>query len=112
MQQDPREQLRRGLAGLPTPKNDFEIVVPEDMTEEGEGVEDQHQYIEDQADLDNRSEAERRARSMLLVHHLAFSRIQCIIVEEKNYLFSQLDGLSVFVFNPFMLNLCNGLVLP
>ncbi|WAR09348.1 CDC5L-like protein [Mya arenaria] len=61
-QQDPRDQLRRGLAGLPTPKNDFEILVPEDMNEDGDEAGDQHRYIEDQADIDNRSEADRRAR--------------------------------------------------
>lgn len=61
-QQDPREQLRRGLAGLPQPRNDFEILVPEDMNEENDEAGDQHRYIEDQADLDDRSEAEQRAR--------------------------------------------------
>ncbi|XP_052808929.1 cell division cycle 5-like protein isoform X2 [Mya arenaria] len=61
-EQDPRDQLRRGLAGLPTPKNDFEILVPEDMNEDGDEAGDQHRYIEDQADIDNRSEADRRAR--------------------------------------------------
>ncbi|XP_060551869.1 cell division cycle 5-like protein [Ruditapes philippinarum] len=61
-QQDPRDQLKRGLAGLPQPKNDFEILVPEDMNEEGDEIGDQHQYIEDQAEIDARSEADRRAR--------------------------------------------------
>lgn len=60
--QDPRDQLRRGLAGLPQPRNDFEILVPEDMNEDGDDAGDRHQYIEDQADLDDQSEAERRAR--------------------------------------------------
>ena len=59
-----RSHLKRGLAGLPTPKNDFEIVVPEDMNENMEEV-DTHQYIEDQADLDDRAEADRLARGII-----------------------------------------------
>lgn len=35
------------------------------MTEEGDEIGDQHQYIEDQDDIDNRSDAERRARCKL-----------------------------------------------
>ena len=61
-----RSHLKRGLAGLPTPKNDFEIVVPEDMNENVEDI-DPHQYIEDQADLDDRAEADRQARGRFLV---------------------------------------------
>jgi len=61
LQQDPKQQLRRGLAGLPAPRNDFEILVPEDVGEDMEEAADRHLYIEDQADLDSRSDAERRA---------------------------------------------------
>lgn len=60
-QADMRNHLKRGLAGLPAPKNDFEIVVPEDMNDNLEEMPEQH-YIEDQADLDDRSEADRLAR--------------------------------------------------
>lgn len=60
-QADMRIHLKRGLAGLPAPKNDFEIVVPEDMNDNMEEMPEQH-YIEDQADLDDRSEADRLAR--------------------------------------------------
>jgi len=35
------------------------------MTEDGEDMGDQHQYVEDQAEIDNRSEADRRARCKL-----------------------------------------------
>ena len=62
-----KDQLKRGLAGLPTPKNDFEILVPEDMTENGDEAGDQYQYIEDQAELDERADADRRARSKFQV---------------------------------------------
>ena len=57
-----RAQLRAGLSNLPAPKNDFEIVVPED--EEGgmeveEGSEVDPAYIEDAAEVD-----ERRAKAL------------------------------------------------
>ena len=56
-----RAQLRAGLSSLPTPKNDFEIVVPEDEggmeTEEGSGVDPT--YVEDAAEVD-----ERRAKAL------------------------------------------------
>ena len=57
-----RAQLRAGLGSLPAPKNDFEIVVPED--EEGgmdleEGSEVDSTYIEDAAEVD-----ERRAKAL------------------------------------------------
>ena len=42
------------------------IVVPEDMNENVEDV-DPHQYIEDQADLDDRAESDRQARGRFLV---------------------------------------------
>lgn len=60
-QKDMKEQLRQGLAGLPRPKNDYEIVVEdlgEDMDETNEG----EQFIADQADLDEQSEAEQLAK--------------------------------------------------
>ena len=59
-----RNHLKRGLAGLPAPRNDFEIVVPEDMNENMEEMAEHH-YIEDQADLDDQAEADRLARGKL-----------------------------------------------
>lgn len=64
LQKDMKEQLRQGLAGLPRPKNDYEIVVEdlgEDMDETNEG----EQFIADQADLDEQSEAEQLAKRRL-----------------------------------------------
>lgn len=51
-QQEMQADLKRGLAGLPAPKNDYEIVLPEN--EEMEVQDDSHRsdYIEDQADVD------------------------------------------------------------
>lgn len=57
-QRDMKDQLRQGLASLPRPKNDYEIVVEdlgEDMDETNEGED----FIADQADFDAQSEAEQ-----------------------------------------------------
>lgn len=61
-QMEMKDQLRQGLASLPKPKNDYEIVVPEDMDQGTEDNADQDMYVEDQADLDDRSEADRLAK--------------------------------------------------
>lgn len=55
-----KEQLRVSLNSLPTPKNDYEIVVPEHEEEQKEEV--QQMFIEDQADLDARQQAELKAK--------------------------------------------------
>jgi pre-mRNA-splicing factor CDC5/CEF1 len=57
-----KEQLRMGLSSLPAPKNDYEIVVPEDeMGMDSEHLDSEH--VEDQSDLDARREADlERAR--------------------------------------------------
>lgn len=56
--------LRQGLSGLPKPKNDYEIVVPENEEIEsdvaavgGEG------YVQDQADIDEKKEQELSKQS-------------------------------------------------
>lgn len=56
-----REQLRMKLGSLPVPKNDYEIVVPEQ--EEKESEQEQQQMIEDQADIDARYQAEQKAKA-------------------------------------------------
>lgn len=61
-QTEMKDQLRQGLASLPKPKNDYEIVVPEDMDQGTEDNAEQEMYVEDQADLDDRSEADRLAK--------------------------------------------------
>ena len=58
-----KESLKLGLSSLPAPKNDFEIVVPEDGDGDGDGVEmqdDANTWIEDQADIDQMTEEEYR----------------------------------------------------
>lgn len=55
-----REQLRTGLSLLPAPKNDYEIVVPED--EAAEPARSDAAAVEDQADVDARFLAEQKAK--------------------------------------------------
>ena len=56
-------QLQQGLAALPSPKNDFQIVLPGSEGLESEAGEEpdalMESYVEDQADLDERMEAMR-----------------------------------------------------
>lgn len=55
-----KEQLRIGLGNLPNPKNDYEIVVPE---QEEEKIDEQHsKLVEDQADIDARLSLEKKER--------------------------------------------------
>lgn len=55
-----KEQLRSGLSTLPTPKNDYEIVVPENEEEVTE--ETAPQLVEDQADVEARKDEEERIK--------------------------------------------------
>lgn len=56
-----KEQLRMGLSTLPQPKNDYEIVVPEQEEEKIE--EPQQMQVEDQADVDERQLEDDRKRA-------------------------------------------------
>lgn len=55
-ERESREHLRIGLLGLPAPKNDFEIVLPENAEKELEDREIDDTYIEDAADVDARKQ--------------------------------------------------------
>jgi len=59
-QRQAKEQLRQGLGSLPAPRNDYEIVVPED--EEQDGGAEQMITDEDQADIDARRQEEIRRK--------------------------------------------------
>lgn len=60
-------ELKMGLSSLPTPKNDYEIVVPEDGEDSVEMKDDNNTIIEDQADVDKRAaEIARKAREAAL----------------------------------------------
>lgn len=60
-----KEQLKMGLSGLPAPKNDYEIVVPEHETENDgdEANQAEHLTVEDQADVDARKAEELRIQA-------------------------------------------------
>lgn len=60
-QREIREQLRQGFAKLPTPKNDYDIVVPEEESMETSSLEDvqKNNEIEDQADIDEKLRHEK-----------------------------------------------------
>lgn len=65
-QREHKATLKMGLSSLPAPKDDFEIVVPENEEddaemEEGEGA----AIVEDQADVDNQTEEEFQRKRML-----------------------------------------------
>lgn len=57
-----KDQLKLGLGSLPQPKNDYEIVVPENEEQE-EPEQAQAQMIEDQADIDARKQEELRIKA-------------------------------------------------
>lgn len=62
LERESREQLRHGLMSLPTPKNDFEIVLPENAERELEERDQEDSYIEDAADVESRKQAVRDAQ--------------------------------------------------
>lgn len=61
-----KEQLRAGLSTLPTPRNDYEIVVPEDEMDSDMNQSANHLSVEDQADVDQRALDTIRAQSEYL----------------------------------------------
>uniref|UniRef100_A0A1A8BLA8 CDC5 cell division cycle 5-like n=1 Tax=Nothobranchius kadleci TaxID=1051664 RepID=A0A1A8BLA8_NOTKA len=70
------QQLRQGLMSLPVPKNDFEIVLPENAEKELEETEMETGYIEDSADVEARKQAQRDAEreKELKLRHTAVQR--------------------------------------
>ncbi|XP_012276782.1 cell division cycle 5-like protein [Orussus abietinus] len=58
VQKQVKEQLRAGLSTLPTPRNDYEIVVPEGENAEENGPISANNVVEDQADVDARRQQE------------------------------------------------------
>ncbi|XP_051780373.1 cell division cycle 5-like protein [Erpetoichthys calabaricus] len=61
LEKETREHLRMGLLNLPTPKNDFEIVLPENAEKELEDHEPIDGFVEDAADVDAQKQAIREA---------------------------------------------------
>ncbi|XP_027862619.1 cell division cycle 5-like protein [Xiphophorus couchianus] len=61
VQKESLQQLRQGLMSLPVPKNDFEIVLPENAEKELEETEMESGFVEDSADIEARKQAQRDA---------------------------------------------------
>ncbi|MGH0131846.1 UNVERIFIED_CONTAM: hypothetical protein FKN15_047801 [Acipenser sinensis] len=76
LERESREQLRMGLMGLPAPKNDFEIVLPENAEKELEEHETDESFVEDAAEIDMRKQAVRDAEreKELKQRHVAIQR--------------------------------------
>lgn len=55
-QKESLQQLRHGLLSLPAPKNDFEIVLPENAEKELEEMETDSGFTEDASDVDARKQ--------------------------------------------------------
>lgn len=51
-QRESLQQLRQGLMSLPAPKNDFEIVLPENAEKDFEETETEVGFTEDAADVE------------------------------------------------------------
>lgn len=76
-QKQMKESLREKLSTLPTPRNDYEIVVPEDIVED-EKESATNEFVEDRSDVDIRIIEEKRAadaaelkrRSQVIQHQL------------------------------------------
>lgn len=60
-QKQTKQHLLKALSSLPTPKNDYEIVVPEDDPSLSESASQEH-FVEDQADMDFTKEQERQEK--------------------------------------------------
>ncbi|TSM77309.1 Cell division cycle 5-like protein [Bagarius yarrelli] len=76
LQRESREQLKLGLMSLPLPKNDFEIVLPENAEREMEEPEVEESFIEDAAEIELRKQAIREAEreKELKQRHTAIQR--------------------------------------
>ncbi|MED6290901.1 CDC5 cell division cycle 5-like protein [Characodon lateralis] len=76
VQKESLQQLRQGLMSLPVPKNDFEIVLPENAEKELEETEMESGFIEDSADIEARKQTQRDAEreKELKLRHTAVQR--------------------------------------
>lgn len=88
-QVDARQALKQGLASLPTPRNDYEIVVPADELQEADQQSSvDEDFIPDQSDIDANRQAALKAQSncavtfeTFLFYHLSHP-VCCIMVNE------------------------------
>ncbi|KAL3050747.1 hypothetical protein OYC64_012716 [Pagothenia borchgrevinki] len=71
LQRESLQQLRQGLLSLPVPKNDFEIVLPENAEKDLEETESETGFTEDSSDVEDRKQAVRdleREKELKLRH--------------------------------------------
>ncbi|KAK7901793.1 hypothetical protein WMY93_018562 [Mugilogobius chulae] len=75
-QRESLQQLRQGLMTLPVPKNDFEIVLPENAEKELDETESETGFIEDSSDIEARKQAHREAERQkeLKLRHTSVQR--------------------------------------
>lgn len=85
-----KEQLRAGLSTLPTPRNDYEIVVPEDEVEGDSRQSASQMRAEDQADVDQRAYDTMVAKSQ---YHFLFINILFVGIWSS---MAAIDGLLSF----------------
>ena len=85
-QKEQQQQLQEALAGLPQPKNDYEIVIPED---EQQTQDQPHNgdLIEDQADLDSQAAALLAAEGWLDTHFMVRLHIFFVLIVLVRYTF-------------------------
>lgn len=67
-----KASLKAGLSSLPAPRNDYEIVVPED--EQLPEEQSNEAVIEDQADVDARYQAELLEKRIIIIN-FAFNNL-------------------------------------
>ncbi|KPP74851.1 cell division cycle 5-like protein-like [Scleropages formosus] len=73
LQRETREQLKIGLMSLPLPKNDFEIVLPENIEKELEDHDVDESFVEDAAEVELRKQVsvswDRSSQGLELRHY-------------------------------------------
>ncbi|KAM3863333.1 cell division cycle 5-like protein [Diretmus argenteus] len=76
LQRESLQQLKQGLLSLPVPKNDFEIVLPENAEKELEETETETGFIEDASEIQLRKQAIRDAEieKELKLRHISVQR--------------------------------------
>lgn len=64
-QKELRDQLRKELSSLPQPKNDYEIVIPDENPVDADAPAEDASFVEDAAEIDAQKEAEIQAQREL-----------------------------------------------
>lgn len=78
-----KEDLRSGLRSLPQPKNDYEIVVPEEERDSLENDQPSLDNIMDQADIDAEAIAAAAAKSMRFITYPVYFVSDFLIIYQN-----------------------------